>query len=122
MPPSTHRPRPPRVAVADRNVVFRRGGLLQVILSHRPAQAAKVLDCSEGGLRLQVSEPLEVDGEIDFTMEASCMPAPVLLKGRVLRCLPRQEPGGAAGYEVGLQITKHRGAYDAMLKRLRKGS
>ena len=109
-------PRKPRVPSPDLKLDFRQGSLLKAILLRRPTYSARVLDCSEGGMRLTVSKPLEIGESVQLTVEAASMPAPLLLEAKVLRC-----KGSGASYEVGLQIVKQGQAYARLLKRLLGG-
>ncbi len=82
---------------------------------------ASILDCSEGGLKLIVTEPLELGSPLDFSVQLSFMPRPFICKGHVVRCHEVKDPGRTAPYyEVGISMDGSNEQYLKMMKRLQQ--
>ena len=109
-----------RVVARGLKVACKSGGLLQAILSRQSAHVARILDCSEGGMRVLADHPLKPGQEVRLALEVSFMHGRIRLKAKILRCRSRQRPGKPTAYEVGLSIPDPSPAYVGMLKRLRE--
>ncbi|GEM_PF-5244065 len=109
-----------RTAAPHMKVACKPRGFLQAILSRQAIQVAKILDCSEGGMRLLAPEPMKVGETVRLDLQVPFLHAPSPLVARVLRCRERPASGGRApSFEIGLEILKPGKDYSGMLKRLR---
>ena len=109
-----------RVRVHRLTLLFHRGGVLQILFFFRNTdQKAPVVDCSDGGLLIVVSDAIEKGTPITLRMHPSFFPVELTLKGKVSHCRRHSGMDGKTCYEVGVELKKPTKDYLLMVKRLR---
>ena len=118
--PDKGRRRQVRVRVHSLTLLFRREGLLQVILFFRnPDKKASVIDCSEGGMQIVVAEAIERNTPITLKMQPAFLSILMTLKGKVAYCHAHTSAKGHTFYQLGVALAKPTRDYLMMVKRLR---